>query len=145
MPPSQAISIASSSSSSFVVASPPSPPPPPHHPPLASPPATPPTTTPSFSSVGPDAVATKDLHPVPLSSLHLRLFLPDPQQSAALVATAANPLLRRNSFPQTNDGAPRPGKSSPAAPAQASTVSRPPPRHATVGTCRPRGPGGGCR
>ncbi|KAF0888755.1 hypothetical protein E2562_017605 [Oryza meyeriana var. granulata] len=109
MPPSQAISIASSSSSSFVVASPPSPPPPPHHPPLASPPATPPTTTPSFSSVGPDAVATKDLHPDPLSSLHLRLFLPNPQQSAAPVATAANPPLRRNSFPQPNDGVPATG------------------------------------
>uniref|UniRef100_A0A0E0ML28 Alpha/beta hydrolase fold-3 domain-containing protein n=1 Tax=Oryza punctata TaxID=4537 RepID=A0A0E0ML28_ORYPU len=63
-----------------------------------------PPSNPSFSSAGADAVATKDLHPDPLSSLHLRLFLPNPHHSAA--PAAANPPLplRRNSFPQPHDG-----------------------------------------
>uniref|UniRef100_A0A0E0MX00 Alpha/beta hydrolase fold-3 domain-containing protein n=1 Tax=Oryza rufipogon TaxID=4529 RepID=A0A0E0MX00_ORYRU len=61
-----------------------------------------PPSNPSFSSAaGTDAVATKDLHPDPLSSLHLRLFLPNPHHSAAPAAAAnAPPPLRRNSFPQ---------------------------------------------
>lgn len=61
-----------------------------------------PPSNPSFSSAtGADAVATKDLHPDPLSSLHLRLFLPNPHHSAAPAAAAnAPPPLRRNSFPQ---------------------------------------------
>uniref|UniRef100_A0A0E0J9M7 Alpha/beta hydrolase fold-3 domain-containing protein n=1 Tax=Oryza nivara TaxID=4536 RepID=A0A0E0J9M7_ORYNI len=61
-----------------------------------------PPSNPSFSSAtGADAVATKDLHPDPLSSLHLRLFLPNPHHSATPAAAAnAPPPLRRNSFPQ---------------------------------------------
>ncbi|XP_052139488.1 probable carboxylesterase 16 [Oryza glaberrima] len=64
-----------------------------------------PPSNPSFSSAaGADAVATKDLHPDPLSSLHLRLFLPNPHHSATPAAPAAGanapPPLRRNSFPQ---------------------------------------------
>uniref|UniRef100_A0A0D9XY88 Alpha/beta hydrolase fold-3 domain-containing protein n=1 Tax=Leersia perrieri TaxID=77586 RepID=A0A0D9XY88_9ORYZ len=55
-----------------------------------------PPSNPSFS--GHDAaVATKDLHPDPLSSLHLRLFLPNPQPHAS---AKVPPPLRRNSFPQ---------------------------------------------
>uniref|UniRef100_A0A0D3HSY6 Alpha/beta hydrolase fold-3 domain-containing protein n=1 Tax=Oryza barthii TaxID=65489 RepID=A0A0D3HSY6_9ORYZ len=64
-----------------------------------------PPSNPSFSSAaGADAVATKDLHPDPLSSLHLRLFLPNPHHSATPAAPAAGanapPPLRRNSFPR---------------------------------------------
>ncbi|KAL5223674.1 hypothetical protein ABZP36_010313 [Zizania latifolia] len=71
-----------------------------------------PPSNPSFaSSAGPDAVATKDLHPDPLSSLHLRLFLPNPQHAATVAVANPPPLptplqLRRNSFPQPHDGHP---------------------------------------
>ncbi|EEE53026.1 hypothetical protein OsJ_35742 [Oryza sativa Japonica Group] len=86
-----------------------------------------PPSNPSFSSAaGADAVATKDLHPDPLSSLHLRLFLPNPHHSAAPAAAAnAPPPLRRNSFPQPahDGGSPAAGGGAgalPAAPARAS-------------------------
>jgi hypothetical protein len=67
-----------------------------------------PPSNPSFSPASPDGVATKDLHPDPLSSLHLRLFLPNPNHHAT--AAAASPVphpLRRNSFPQRD---PAPGQ-----------------------------------
>ncbi|XP_062204620.1 probable carboxylesterase 16 [Phragmites australis] len=59
-----------------------------------------PPSNPSFSLASPDAVATKDLHPDPLSSLHLRLFLPNPHHHAAAGPPPPPPALRRNSFPQ---------------------------------------------
>ncbi|KAK3136420.1 hypothetical protein QOZ80_5BG0434010 [Eleusine coracana subsp. coracana] len=64
-----------------------------------------PPPNPSFS---PDGVATKDIHPDPLSSLHIRLFLPNPHHSAPAPAPAAStvphapPALRRNSFPASD-------------------------------------------
>lgn len=82
---------ASAPASSFGVSSRPAD----HHP---SPPS-----NPSFSPAFPDAVATKDLHPDPLSSLHLRLFLPNPHHAAPVAANNPPP-LRRNSFPQPHDG-----------------------------------------
>ncbi|CAN6344794.1 unnamed protein product [Urochloa humidicola] len=63
-----------------------------------------PPSNPSFSPASPDGVATKDLHPDPLSSLHLRLFLPNPNHAAA---SPAPHHLRRNSFPQRD---PAPGQ-----------------------------------
>ncbi|XP_062202481.1 probable carboxylesterase 16 [Phragmites australis] len=67
-----------------------------------------PPSNPSFSPASPDGVATKDLHPDSLSSLHLRLFLPNPHHHAA-VSPVPHP-LRRNSFPQP-DHAPGQGLS----------------------------------
>ncbi|KQJ91727.1 probable carboxylesterase 16 [Brachypodium distachyon] len=57
-----------------------------------------PHSNPAFSTAAPDAVATKDLHPDPLSSLHLRLFLPNPHHATPL-NNPPPPPLRRNSFP----------------------------------------------
>ncbi|CAL5097690.1 unnamed protein product [Urochloa decumbens] len=65
-----------------------------------------PPSNPSFSPASPDGVATKDLHPDPLSSLHLRLFLPNPNHHAAATSPAPHS-LRRNSFPQRD---PAPGQ-----------------------------------
>ncbi|TKW24996.1 hypothetical protein SEVIR_3G087200v4 [Setaria viridis] len=65
-----------------------------------------PPSNPSFSPASPDGVATKDLHPDPLSSLHLRLFLPNPNHHAAAASPVPHP-LRRNSFPQRD---PAPGQ-----------------------------------
>ncbi|GJM87632.1 hypothetical protein PR202_ga03608 [Eleusine coracana subsp. coracana] len=94
------------SSSSFAFAAPPLLPrrlPARRHPPSASPPA-PPTTAPRRPpnpSFSPDGVATKNIHPNPLSSLQIRLFLPNPHHSALAAGTVphAPPALRRNSFP----------------------------------------------
>lgn len=56
-----------------------------------------PPPNPSFCA---DGVATKDIHPDPLSSLHIRLFLPNPHHPAAAgTVPHAPPPLRRNSFP----------------------------------------------
>ncbi|KAL6642447.1 hypothetical protein ACP70R_020628 [Stipagrostis hirtigluma subsp. patula] len=65
-----------------------------------------PPSNPSFASASPDAVATKDIHPDPLSSLHIRLFLPNPHHHHATAAAGGPPPppppLRRNSFPQNH-------------------------------------------
>ncbi|TVU51798.1 hypothetical protein EJB05_03242, partial [Eragrostis curvula] len=58
-----------------------------------------PPSNPSFSAASPDGVATKDIHPDPLSSLHIRLFLPNPAAAGGTVPPHPPPPLRRNSFP----------------------------------------------
>lgn len=71
-----------------------------------------PPSNPSFSPASPDGVATKDLHPDPLSSLHLRLFLPNPNHHATSAATGGTVphRLRRNSFPQPQHRDAAPGQ-----------------------------------
>ncbi|GJN13444.1 hypothetical protein PR202_gb00149 [Eleusine coracana subsp. coracana] len=83
----------------------------------------PPTTAPRRPpnpSFSPDGVATKDIHPDPLSSLHIRLFLPNPHHSAPAPAPAASTVPH-----------------APPALRSAATHSPPPTRHASVSP--PRG------
>ncbi|WOK96585.1 hypothetical protein Cni_G05292 [Canna indica] len=55
------------------------------------------STAPANPSFGPDGVATKDIHVDPLSSLSLRIFLPDAAAAAKSPRRAPN-LDRRNSY-----------------------------------------------